>query len=213
MEGQGRKRIGLFYVPVLLCLAGFVLMNSGSSVPSGGASLLRSQNPQAGSSSVEIAALEEGDILLRRGRGFVSSAIASVSRHGVSHCGVVVKEDGRWLVVHSISGHISDQDGIRANTPEEFIQEALPGSLYHLKPRLRVDRAAIASRCKELLKQGAGFDHNFNLEDENKLYCSELIRCVYLHGGMPDRFSYSYPGGKKIIDMNSFFDPELFQIQ
>lgn len=213
MEGQGRKTIRLAYVSASLCLAGFILMNSASSVPRGGASFSRFDRVQPGSNSIDTSSLEEGDILLRRGRGFVSSMIAGVSSHGVSHCGIVLKDGDNWMVVHSISGHISDRDGIRANTLPEFIQDALPGTLYHLKPRFEIDRRTIANLCGELLHRKIGFDHNFNLEDESELYCSELIRCVYLRSGMPDRFSYSFPGGKKVIDMGSFFDPELFKIQ
>lgn len=209
MESQTRKRLGSFLLAGLSILAGPLLLIRGSTVIYG-EGLNSADQTMRGMSTVNEANLEEGDVLLRCGEGFVSSLIAEFSGCGVSHCGVVVRDGEGWQVIHSISGRISDRDGIRANSVEEFVSQARPGSIYHLKPRLEVNRGAIVRRCYYHLKLQAAFDHDFNLQEDNRLYCSELVRSAYLHGGMPDLFSYRSLAGKKILDMKSFFDPQLF---
>lgn len=193
----------------LAILAGPFFLIRGSAVING-EGLNPAEQTLRGMFSLSEANLEEGDVLLRRGQGFVSSLIAGFSAGGISHCGVVVRDGQDWQVIHSISGRVSDRDGIRADRVEDFVGQARAGSVHHLKPRLEVNRGAIARRCDYYLKRQAAFDHDFDLKEDNRLYCSELVRSAYLYAGMPDLFSYRSLAGKKIIDMRSFFDPQLF---
>jgi uncharacterized protein YycO len=56
------------------------------------------------------------------------------------------------------------------------------------------------------LNLASPFDHDYDLSDRGKLYCSELIRAAYLDAGSEDVFHYIRLGGKDLVDIGSFFD-------
>lgn len=212
MEDEGRKRVRTLLILSLIIVIGLCTIISGSSAPKGGTSGF-AYGDVAGGSYIDSSKLEEGDVLLRRGRGFVSSLIAGASGASVSHCGIVVKDEGKWQVIHSISGHLSQIDGVRQEALELFLREAQPGTLFHAKPRFELDRQAVADICKEYRDRALGFDHMFDLDEMERLYCSELVRAAYLGAGAPDLFVYTRVAGKELIDMASFFDAKCFEIQ
>ena len=150
----------------------------------------------------------EGDILLRQGNSFISTLIVQAfpSAEGMSHCGVLVRDQGMWKIIHSISGSISDSDGIRIEELPSFISKAHLGNVRHIKPAFQIEPMLLASKARYYLKQESAFDHDFDLSERKRLYCSELIRAVYLDAGAEDVFIYKTLAGKKLVDLSSFFD-------
>ena len=78
-------------------------------------------------SPLDTLLFESGDIILRHGLSFVSDFIAKSfpGAHGMSHCGILVQDEGVWKVIHSISGQISGVDGIRIERAKSFMEKAL----------------------------------------------------------------------------------------
>lgn len=159
---------------------------------------------------IDFESLKEGDIVMRRGRSWLSHTIASFSTNGVSHCGLLVREGEDWIVIHSISGRISEIDGVRSDKLEEFMREAVPGSLWHARPKISLDEEAVAREGRKMLQRSAPFDMEFDMDKPDKIYCSELIRNAYLDSGSPDLFTYTNRAGKKFISLKTFFDPRWF---
>ncbi|MCK9557898.1 MAG: YiiX/YebB-like N1pC/P60 family cysteine hydrolase [Candidatus Cloacimonetes bacterium] len=155
---------------------------------------------------------EEGDILLRRGNSFISSMIVQAfpKGGGMSHCGILLNVDGKWQVLHSISGQISDEEGIRMEPLMSFIDHAKDHDVRHIKPLFKVNRDMMRQQSLTLLAKKIGFDHEFNLNDTDKMYCSELVRAVYLAAAESDPFIYKEIGGKALIDLASFFWPQMW---
>jgi len=197
---------------IQLWLFSLILLMTGSSAPSGRASQVSPAAFAVPIQKLDFTKLEPGDVVLRKGNTFVSSLISMAFPQDVSHCGILVWQDSLWQVIHTISGRISGQDGVRINTLEEFIAAAEAHFIIHVKPNLRVDRTALVNRSRYYLNRNVPFDHSFDLEDSSRLYCSELIRTVYLESGVPDIFSYQTIAGKRIIDLQSFFDCRHFSI-
>lgn len=160
------------------------------------------------SALVDSTHFEEGDILLRQGNSLVSSMIVKAfpAAEGMSHCGILIKDQGTWSIIHSISGSISDSDGIRSDDLQSFVSKAHPGKIRHVKPVFQIEPARLGNRARYYLKQQSAFDHDFDLETRNRLYCSELIRAVYLDAGAGDVFIYKNIAGKKLVDLGSFFE-------
>lgn len=158
---------------------------------------------------------ESGDIILRQGTSFVSSFIARSfpGSHEMSHCGILVEDNGIWKVIHSISGQISELDGIRIETAQTFMQRAFKDKVILVKPKFTIDRKLITQEAWNYLILKVAFDHEFNLSDSSKLYCSELVRAVYLDAGSEDIFIYKNLAGKKLIDLTSFFDENYWSYQ
>ncbi len=127
----------------------------------------------------EISCLQDGDIILRKGYGFVSNRIIETLNDtlDISHCGVIVKIDSGWSVVHAIPGRFSPfskDDGVIITTLSSFMEEAYPNSI--IITRLKRDTLEqVAQKALSYAKRKAPFDYDFNLNDTTSLYCSELI--------------------------------------
>ena len=128
----------------------------------------------------------------------------------MSHCGIILRDGKEAYVVHTISGAISAQDGIRREPLSVYINFADEHKVLILRSINPLQTQGIQSECDRLLKAKVGFDHEFDAEDASALYCSELVRDVYLASGLPDKFHYTSRYGIKYIDFGSFFDTKLF---
>lgn len=150
--------------------------------------------------------LREGDVIFRYGYGAVSDWInfRQSSKYNVSHAGMVVQLNQKWMVVHSISGMLESEDGVQACSIEQFIHEARPNTVFILRPKLaekiKKTAAKIALHC---LKKGIRFDHQFNPNDSTEMYCTELIFYCYKQGGI--KWSSENPGS----DFQSLTDSSL----
>lgn len=194
-----------------LLLFGLALVTASllkSSALCGRAFSLEPAIPGPSAALVDSTRFEQGDILLREGNSFISILISQAfpSADGMSHCGILVQEEGMWRIIHSISGSISDIDGIRIEDLQSFISRAHLGNIRHVKPVFQIDRSLLCDRARHYLKQQSAFDHDFDLSTRNRLYCSELIWAVYGDAGAGDVFTYKKIAGKKLVDLGSFFE-------
>ena len=132
--------------------------------------------------------LQEGDIVFRRGQGLASRAVLFADTHSVySHTGVVVRDGTEWKVVHIVPGE-PDADGQRDRIKMEGLelffmpQRALKGAV------MRTDdphRAVLAAHWAVALHgTGIRFDHDYNLDDTTRMYCTELIQKIFLCEGL-----------------------------
>jgi len=129
---------------------------------------------------------QEGDVIFRHGIGAVSDWInyKQSSAIHVSHTGIVVNLNKKWVIIHSISGMLDAEDGVQVSSIEQFLREAKPNTVFILRPNLsKKNRKAAAKKALLCLKKGIRFDHQFNPNDSSKLYCSELIFYCYSHAG------------------------------
>ncbi len=158
--------------------------------------------------------LQDGDIILRKGRSMVSDLIARSFENSrrMSHCGIILNSAGGYEVVHTISGSISEQDGIRKDTLQDFVLGADKANVYILRSRNIRNQRLIRDNVTQLLSQNPPFDHNFDLEDSSRLYCTEMIRKVFLDAGEEDFFDQIKIYGMTLLDFGSFFDDTRFQI-
>lgn len=154
----------------------FVLLGC-SSVPSDGVG-------KANEAEIEYCnrTLQNGDVLFRMGYGAVSEWInqRQKSKFNVSHAGIAAQIQGKWMVVHSISGMLEAQDGVQISTLPQFILEAQPKSVFIMRYNLsKSKRLAAAKTALQYWQQGIRFDHQFNSDDSTAMYCSELIFYSY----------------------------------
>lgn len=123
--------------------------------------------------------LQEGDIILRRGEGFVSSVIANLDEveYNLSHCAFITKGQKDWMIIHSVSKGLSGFDGVQAETLDHFSATSVAKTLVVL--RLKTDynnRVNISKRARYYLDQKVPFDHGFDLSDTTTFYCTELLQ-------------------------------------
>jgi hypothetical protein len=131
-------------------------------------------------SPTEIAKIQEGDFILRRGFGFFSDVIATQLNKApfdVTHAGIIVNDHGKWAVVHSLSSDVSKIDGIQIQYLDEFLKYSQSNKIVitRFKSPSTNTNSQIAGLAKYHLKKKISFDHLGDFEDSTSMYCTELI--------------------------------------
>jgi hypothetical protein len=134
------------------------------------------------------AELQAGDIVFRRGTGMVSHAVLTADRGGAySHTGIVVDDGGELKIVHVVPGEPDAngvKDRIKAELPEQFfaLDHAIEGAVMRLQDEEDVAKRA-ARRALALVETGVAFDHDYDLTDTTRMYCTELLQFVFEREG------------------------------
>jgi len=119
-----------------------------------------------------LYAKQEGDILFQSlPHGDLVDAIEGVSNSPWSHCGILMKKDGRWVVVEAI-GHVRE-------TPlKDWIVRGRAGDFqgYRVKVLSPEQVARLRMGLSEFM--GRPYDYRYAPDDEN-IYCSELVFKAY----------------------------------
>lgn len=160
--------------------------------------------------------LQNGDIIMRKGEGFVSSVINDLFNTGynLSHCGIVLVENDSVKIIHTVSSELSQVDGVQIESLEKFVRESVPNTLMVV--RFKSDehtRNRIAETSKSYLSDSRHkpFDHKFDLADTAKFYCTELIHYCFLEvfgkDMFPERFNSDHP---KFLGLDAFLDTNKF---
>ena len=115
---------------------------------------------------------QEGDILFQPlPRVELVRAIEGMTGSPYSHCGVVVREDGKWLVIESIGQ-------VRKTSLFRWVLRGRRGrsAAYRLKEPYQRHISQFINELYPFL--GRPYDWGYRMDDEY-LYCSELIYKAY----------------------------------
>lgn len=163
-------------------------------------------------SEAELAMLQDGDVIMRRGYGYISDMIGRFldEERLLTHCGVVtVRKDGYW-VVHALSSNVSEIDGMQAHRLEDFVRQSYPGSIVVTRFRTEEDRGGISRRAVDYLRRQVPFDHHFDVVDTSTIYCSELIWLIVRDEFGVDVFQNARDPERRYFGFSNFLDPRWF---
>lgn len=121
--------------------------------------------------------VENGDIVLRREEGFVSTMFSTLaSTDGVfSHIGIaVVDSDGEISVLHCEMEETKEPSSVRIESIDNFLALADTFAVYRLEYPLEV-RDEVVNKAMVRNARGARFDFDFNNSTDSLLYCTELV--------------------------------------
>ena len=163
-------------------------------------------------SSAEVAMLCNGDIILRKGFGFVSNKIVEILNepYPLSHCGIVVLDDGAPYVIHSVSSTLSDYDGVQRSSLNSFFADSKPCSIVVVRylGAQSDGGTLITTEAKRYLQAKVPFDNSFDLADNTKMYCTELVWKILLDKYScdiyPDQSSHTALGFAPFMDATCF---------
>lgn len=149
-------------------------------------------------------AADDGDIVLRRGTGLTSHAVAYADGGSdYSHCGIAVVRNGRVMVVHAVPDEPDfegDVDRVKMEPIESFFSSLRASKGCILRCVDRRVAAGSARKALEIYRRGVLFDHDYDISDTTKMYCSELVELAYsTHGISPAegrRHNMRFPGMK-----------------
>ena len=166
----------------------------------------------------QLALLEEGDIILRRGYGFFSDIISQKlndSLFDVTHSAILYRENNKWRVIHSLSSDVSPIDGMQSQSLNDFLRHSMPEKLLVVRPKKITPEQGkeIVSRAKYYLSLKIPLDHIGTIDEPSKLYCSELIYQILDHDLHLVSFPTEYKKRKEAFyTMRTLYDPQYFEI-
>ncbi|MBE8724089.1 YiiX family permuted papain-like enzyme [Flavobacterium hungaricum] len=136
-------------------------------------------NPFTGNKVEANAAsnIKEGDLIFQTSESKQCEAVRIATNSKFSHCGIIFKENGRWMVFEAVQP-------VKTTPLEQWIQHGRD-SKYVIK-RLK-DTSALTTDALLKMKNygkslvGKEYDAYFEWTD-NRIYCSELIWKVYKNG-------------------------------
>lgn len=123
--------------------------------------------------------LQNGDLILRTGTDFSSEQVKNLSKQdkSYSHGGIAVWDSGYWKVYHIEPDYYHINDKVRKENLDTFLVRA-HNSGFALA-RYRLDSAETVSLLNYLdtqYRKGVSFDIHFELQTDQYLYCSEMIK-------------------------------------
>ena len=131
----------------------------------------------------DTAELRNGDLLFRNGIGYESRVVTGLSDGKFSHIGIAYHNGIQWNVIHAVPGENEkgEPEYLKCEPLAEFYQK----SRAKLGGSARVsctDSIAniIVERALNIVKRKVVFDNNYEINDTTELYCTELVRHVYL---------------------------------
>lgn len=131
--------------------------------------------------------LRNGDLLFRNGYGYESWVVTDMSSGNYSHIGMAYHTPSGWFAIHAVPGEA--EEGEPEYLKCEPIAEFYRADRAQAGARARVDcddsvADAAIRHAIQLVERQVVFDNDYNLDDSNQLYCTELVRLVYLSCGV-----------------------------
>jgi hypothetical protein len=183
------------------------------------------------------AATASGDVILRRGKGAVSSIIAWYLHDSLhwSHCALIVRkedlakagclfsekrigfgETGKdiskedLLVVHSVAACLSGVNGVQLETLRGFLLHSKPGTVAVYRPLMDgTIRLRAITAAAAAVNQGIPFDFLYRSGNQNVLYCSSFLVRIFSQAGWAGCSFLQTKHG--ILSFSSFTDPHWYQ--
>lgn len=122
--------------------------------------------------------VHSGDLVFRMGRGFISHSMQKFSLRDprYSHAGIISVENGIIYVYHCIGGEDNPQSELRKDKLESFCSPELAHSfgIYRLPITASVAKKMV-TKADSLFHQKILFDEDFDLNSDNKMYCTEFV--------------------------------------
>ena len=154
--------------------------------------------------------IEDGDIICRLGDRLWSQVFKDISEEDkrFSHIGIIRITDDQINVIHAEGTTKPDKDFVKEEPLTDFLKIARAIGIYRINDIDTADK--ISDSAMEYI--GIPFDWQFDMNDNSKLYCTELLY-VILKNLDPDielKTVFVKEMGKDIIPIDSISKSEHF---
>jgi hypothetical protein len=122
--------------------------------------------------------LKPGDLITRTDNDWVSISIRNLcdSDKTYSHCGMIFETNGKKEVWHIITGDENKSGLIQKESFESFVNPNKKSGFGVFRYNLAASEIDSARKIIEtFVEQKIVFDNNFDIDSNDKLYCSEML--------------------------------------
>lgn len=125
--------------------------------------------------------LKDGDVILRMGDGHLSPKFRdmSLTDKRFSHLGIVRIKDGDISIINSVGYIMKRERGVEVKTLEDFLYNAQLLGVYRAN---FIEGNKISDKAVDYINYP--FDWDFDLNDDGKIYCTELLYAVLKFYGL-----------------------------
>ncbi len=119
-----------------------------------------------------VSVLQDGDIICRLGDRIWSLVFKEFSPNDkrYSHLGIVLIKDGEIKIINAEGSRAENNDKVNAVPLNDFLKFAKSVGIYRAK---EFEGSIISDIALKYLHRP--FDWDFDMDDDSKLYCSELL--------------------------------------
>ena len=116
--------------------------------------------------------IQDGDIILRMTAGTWSRSFREYSLvdKRFSHCGIVRMRDDKVTIINALGSFSNPNMGVEETILRHFVIIGSAVGIFRIRG---VDGSAISDAAAQCI--GRPFDFDFDLEDDSKVYCTELL--------------------------------------
>ena len=160
--------------------------------------------------------LQTGDLIFRQGESRESRAVTTLDRRsGYTHVGMLLNVDGHWLVLHAVPNERNtkqEKDSVKLESIGTFFcsDRAVKGGVYRY-PVTPEDTLRLLQKGMDVYGRHLLFDGQFDLEDTNAFYCTELVWFLYqqtLHIDLSEGRRHHLPLFPELIFCSDIFQKE-----
>lgn len=159
--------------------------------------------------------IQEGDIILKCGHGQISRLIIKTldEKIDISHSAIILKESNDFVLLHSVSGSLAENDGVQKVPFKKFLTDIKKETFFILRPEIdSTTKQRVVNRALLKLEKDIPFDHEFNNADSTEFYCSEFIQFIFEEGAGISCFETKSISEKNIYMFNSIFSNPNFKV-
>ncbi|MEO5570258.1 MAG: YiiX/YebB-like N1pC/P60 family cysteine hydrolase [Bacteroidia bacterium] len=121
---------------------------------------------------------QNGDIILRSGKGFISDVFRQFSLHDkkYSHAGIISIEQNKIFVYHITGGKSNHENELKKELIDSFCNEKENTSFgVYRYDFTAVEKERMVTNMQTFSKKKIVFDSHFDLATDTAMYCTELV--------------------------------------
>lgn len=119
--------------------------------------------------------IQDGDLIFQISQSAQCVAVQAATKSSYSHCGIIFKEDGKWMVLEAVQPvrFVSLSKWIESGKESHYVVKRLKESATVLTDQM-------LAKMKDEGKSHIGKNYDLTFEwNDKKMYCSELIWKIY----------------------------------
>ena len=157
--------------------------------------------------------LNDGDVILRMSDAAWSEVFSNFSTtdNRFSHLGIVRIRGGTITIIHSLGSIRNRTKGVEETSLDAFLEAANAIGIFRVQS---VEGSIISDTVMEYL--GRPFDWSFDLNDDSRIYCTELLYVVLKKTGLEHLLSTIFLEriNREVIPLDSISNsPHFIKIQ